>query len=700
VIGGWRRRRALAETSTQAEVDAAADLLAARTLDTWSQQMVQRGIGAPAPVRVRWRWAVEDVALPRQDVAASLSLATDPDTAPSADELPGTAQMLDSGLVTRLHDDVYARLRHGRLVLIGGPGAGKTGAMILLLVEALHHRERMPDTDRATVPVPVWLTAGSWDPRGQGLRDWVMTTLNRDHPYLGARDFGPDAVAQLFDTGCIAVFLDGLDEMPDPLRAEALHRLTAEAPGRRMVITSRPAEFRDALVDTGRQLPHTAVVELQPVDPQAAARYLLKGQPGPTRKAWQDVADQLLTNPDGVLAGTLTTPLTLSLARSAYKQENPRELITGELADEGALRTHLLDQVLLTAYPDPSERTHATYWLSWCAHQMNQPSNGPTRDLRWWQIPSWIPRSQVGLAAALIAGLAVTAMVGLVAGLLELLSPFSYESISWHDMVGGLLVGPVFGLFGGLVVGLVTGLGVQAVVPRSIAIRWPKLHDMGSVVSMVSDAGLVGGLGFGIVGIAFGIGGVASSVADQELRLVDLLWALLFPFLVLLGVFVVGLLVGVPTGLINVWRVPLASVSAVTPLLVYRRDVRSQWVGGLMSGLACALLLVAVMALIYRDNLMVWLRFAGVYGLILGLMVGLVSGLLGGSRAAASPSLLFTEVALRLRRQRVRFMPLLENALGRQVLRQAGAVYQFRHADLQDRLADRYQTELGRHRDT
>jgi hypothetical protein len=36
-------------------------------------------------------------------------------------------------------------------------------------------------------------------------------------------------------------------------------------------------------------------------------------------------------------------------------------------------------------------------------------------------------------------------------------------------------------------------------------------------------------------------------------------------------------------------------------------------------------------------------------------------------------------------------MPLLEKALAKQVLRQAGAVYQFRHADLQDRLAEQYE---------
>jgi hypothetical protein len=75
-------------------------------------------------------------------------------------------------------------------------------------------------------------------------------------------------------------------------------------------------------------------------------------------------------------------------------------------------------------------------------------------------------------------------------------------------------------------------------------------------------------------------------------------------------------------------------------------------------------------------------------------MVGLLFVLAGG----AAPSLLLAEIALRLKGRQVRFMPLLETALSRQVLRQAGAVYQFRHADLQDRLADRYEAELMRRR--
>jgi predicted NACHT family NTPase len=141
--------------------------------------------------------------------------------------------VLNSGLVTRLHDEVYVRLQHGRLALIGGPGAGKTGAMILLLVEALCYRDRVPDGARADLPVPVWLSLGSWDPRSQALRSWVTDTIGRDHPYLRARDFGPDAVRQLFDTCRIALFLDGLDEMPDTLRGAALERLAGEAAGHR-----------------------------------------------------------------------------------------------------------------------------------------------------------------------------------------------------------------------------------------------------------------------------------------------------------------------------------------------------------------------------------------------------------------------------------------------------------------------------------
>jgi hypothetical protein len=647
---GKERHRARTGRSTPEEVDAAADLLAVRTLATWSQQVVQRGIVAPAPVRVRWQWAAEDVGLPRQDLTAAPSFATDPGPLPSvADDQPGTGPVLNSGLVTRLHDEVYVRLHHGRLTLIGGPGAGKTGAMILLLVEALCYRERVPDAARSDLPVPVWLSLGSWDPRSQALRSWVTEAIGRDHSYLRARDFGPDAVRQLFDTCRIALFLDGLDEMPDMLRGEALERLAAEAAGHRVVITSRPAEFRGTL-DTGRELPYTAVVELRPVRPPAAARYLLEGQVGATRLAWQQVADHLLAHPDGVLARTLNTPLTLSLARSAYKGSHARGLLARELADEHALRVHLLDQVLVAAYPDARERTYATYWLGWLAHHMSTQPNGRTRDLRWWHVPGWIPRGQFGLVRGGVVGL----VVGLLAGLL-----------------GGPLIGLLVGLLAGLVLELVLGLvgalwgGIWGPDPRSLTIRWPTRKELASGPVVWFSVGLV----------------------------LALVLALRYGFELWLAV---ALGLGLLLKLVAVWREPLAEARDATPCLIHRKDVASQLIVGLVVGLVGGLLVGLVVGLADRpahgppDRLEHGLLVGLEHGLLVGLVVGLVVGLSGG----ASASLLFTEIALWLRGRRVRFMPLLETALARQILRQAGAVYQFRHADLQDRLAYRYEVGL------
>ena len=76
--GWWRRSwcgrgnsdEREASVSTSAQVDAAANLLAVRTSATWSKELVRRGIEAPAPVRVRWRWAGGDVALPEQELAS------------------------------------------------------------------------------------------------------------------------------------------------------------------------------------------------------------------------------------------------------------------------------------------------------------------------------------------------------------------------------------------------------------------------------------------------------------------------------------------------------------------------------------------------------------------------------------------------------------------------------------------------------
>jgi hypothetical protein len=68
---------------------------------------------------------------------------------------------------------------------------------------------------------------------------------------------------------------------------------------------------------------------------------------------------------------------------------------------------------------------------------------------------------------------------------------------------------------------------------------------------------------------------------------------------------------------------------------------------------------------------------------------GLAGGLAFGLAIGSGPAFRLAVMERTWQFRRVRFLPLLQTALDRQVLRQTGAVYQFRHAALQDLLATR-----------
>ena len=111
-LWGWRpRQHAVPVTLTATQLQTALDVFApVPTFTNWSQQLVQRGIQTPVPVGVSWAWAANDVALPRRNLVTSGSLSTDPKPLLPKSGAGGADQILDSGLVTRLHDDLYARL--------------------------------------------------------------------------------------------------------------------------------------------------------------------------------------------------------------------------------------------------------------------------------------------------------------------------------------------------------------------------------------------------------------------------------------------------------------------------------------------------------------------------------------------------------------------------------------------------------------
>ena len=94
--------------------------------------------------------------------------------------------------------------------------------------------------------------------------------------------------------------------------------------------------------------------------------------------------------------------------------------------------------------------------------------------------------------------------------------------------------------------------------------------------------------------------------------------------------------------------------------------------------------LVAGLGAGFVVGLVAGLVFGLVFGLLLGLGAGLVFGLLNSQTWPTTLAWLQLQVADRM--PTVRLMPFLEDARDRGVLRTVGAVYQFRHAKLQDHL--------------
>lgn len=612
---------------------------------------------------------------------AGVTLRALPDPDPERDLV-----ILGSGVVSRLHDELYARLPHGRLVILGAPGAGKTGSMILLLLAALDHRDSVDEAERMDVPVPVWLTLGGWNPAVTSLAEWARSVLVRDHPYLPASSYGHDAAGELLNGGHLALFLDGLDEMPPAVRGSALDRLDKESLGLRIVLTSRRNEFLQALADG--HLHSAAVIEVRPVRAREAADYLVRDQVGDQAAGWREVGAYLKAHPDSVVAATLDNPLTLSLARSAFQHTDPTAMTDPErFPTTAALREHLLDRALVNAYPDDRQRAYAVKWLSWIAHRM-----GTDRDLSWWHIPRWIPRwehmyrtvSATTIAGVLSIGLGLLVHFGLLHRGGTSSDPVLFAGYLLQiSLVGGLAA------LGGSMLVARRGSGGYA-EPGRLHPRLPLSSEFAGLARVVAAASI--GIGL-TVGLATELGPLLWSAVDRAIT--DGLAAQVLAGSDLEAAFdsvlVVGLGVGIPAGLVfglhRLWSVPVEQVAAATPNSTLVDDRRtSVWmslVAGLLVGLGSGLLVgIAV------DP------YGGLfYGVVIGVWVGLVGRLVFGVRS----TLAYTErrLARRFGRPRPRFARLLDDALQRQVLRQAGSVYQFRHADVQDDLARRYQALHG-----
>ncbi|MBE8517263.1 hypothetical protein ILP97_07040 [Amycolatopsis sp. H6(2020)] len=616
-----------------ADVDRLVDNLAAATRSQWEAGAAERGLLQPAPLPIRWRRCPEPVAGPAAAATKPRAAAFDP--LPGIDHV--TTAHLREGTHRTLHR-IYGGLASGRMILVGGPGAGKSSAAALLLLDALHYRRAQTSPgQRARIPVPVMFTLHGWDPDRTSFPDWVATKLAESAALSGRR--GRRHVADLLRDGRIAVFLDGLDEIPAPIRPAVL-RVLGQQTSVRLVLLSRTQELLDTVAHG--VLAGAVALELKPPTPTDAATYLLQGITEPAPRPWRDLVETLNGNPESPVARALASPLTISLLRDIYPPRPAEGSSVGavdELLDEErfpdaeSVTDYLLDQAIEAAYAAHGHPRYspaaALRTLTLIAEHLRDRK---IRDLERWTIPDWLPVS-VRVALSVVLG-AVTSSCCLMFIAAERLRSMEGR---WLPLLGvsllpGVICGVAAGFAGGVRPLAVDRISVgQFLRPRVFAPSMAMAAFFGLVLGLIY--GSLPGVVAGTVCLVFCLVAVSSDLMDKS------------------------------TGL--------------RPVDLWRNDVISKTVGCVVG------LSIFGAARELGDSGWVWdgdtfwaVMIWGTMALLVGLMF---------SQAWMT---MVAQLYLTFRyRTPLRLGHFLEDARHRHLLRSIGPAYQFRHATLQDRLA-------------
>lgn len=616
----WGHLRAATVVFTASLVDF--DHLAQAVRGEWEPEALRRKLRAPAPIPVRWSMAPPAL---RGSIAGAVGL---PGQSRAFRALPGlcnvTEEMLSAGGGQDQLHSVYGGLASGRLVITGAPGAGKTGAGILLLLEALRYRERLPDAARTLVPVPVMFTLAGWNPERTSFQTWLGQKVASTYSAPGHQ--GHRRAASLVASGGVAAFVDGLDEVPAALRPVALEAMSAS--GVRIVLLTRIQEM-DRTTDD-HLLVDAAVVRLRYLGAETVADYLERSLPGPPPAHWNEFLGRLRSDPAGRLARSLRTPLMLTLIRDTYDRGGDiRALLeASDSCSAKSIEDHLLDRVVEAAYAtrvgEPPPRYSldtARSALSFIAKRMALDG---THDLAWWLLPRWAPRRPRVQASFVTVGLA-----------------------------GGLLFGLIGGWSAGLAIAFPSALVSGASAASDVSTYEHRHFAWRSIRSWTT---WMWALGTGVAA------GVAAGLAAGQTA---------------------GVLFGLAAGLaVALVRTTNDSTTPLTPSIAWRDGCSHALAVGLLTGLFLGL----TIGLLVGQRVGYAAGLAG--GPVGGLVVGLAAGFAVGFTWSAVWSTQLTFVQLAIAHDLpVRLLRFLRDAHEREVLRAVGPVYQFRHARLQDRLA-------------
>ncbi|WP_433440902.1 NACHT domain-containing protein [Nonomuraea sp. CA-141351] len=628
-LSWWRKRGAPASAPTSADIGTAKDILSGLVTQQWRDETVLRSLCDPEPMPLPWRSTARRELSDHPEIIAKGTVA-----------FPG----LDVHIQDMARN--FRALRSRRLVILGAPGTGKTTLAVQLVLELL--RTRSPEE-----PVPVLLSAGRWDDRVHPrLQDWVATSLAMDYPALRAEALGPDIPETLVARGEVLPVIDGLDELPDRVRADtlaALNRSMCETD--QLILTCRTAQFAESIQEIGDVLTAAAVIEPQPMSPVAAADYLQACLPPVPHPVWPRVLEALRAGTAPALSQVTSTSLGLWLVRATYiaPRVDPTPLLELGRGSAAELHDHLYDRLipaLVTARPpadgpaQPFRPQHAWTpeqvgnWLTYLSRQLTRRAEDP-RDMAWWHLARYAPSRPVRVWAAIAIGI----VVALVFTLLT------------HEPLAGATIGLLAAL---AVVILIGSWFTESPGHADFQLRG-RLLDLFRVLR---DGLIVGALG-ALIGFLMAN---PMGVGLEGARNIALLSGIGFVMVL---------------SLIRWVERPTPAATARSPRSTWQAD-RNLTAIRIVSGLVVGLMAGAI-GLQARLPMSV----AIVGGLLLGLLFGLM---LGSHHAWLAYKLTVPRLATKGRLP-LRAMDFLDDAHRLGLLRTEGPYYQFRHIELQQHLA-------------
>ena len=698
------------EDGPNVDLSAVSDMFAAAVRDQWESEASARRLNDPYPLPVCWIAADEPLFDSWQDIeilaTSGAGFSTHSSWARGPRDLEGEGNQLA---------EVLLRVPTRRLVVLGQPGSGKTILVIRLLLDLLQSRN-------SGDPVPVLVSAASWDPSTSALRDWLVSKLGIDYPALTASApsgyLGQSCIEALINQHLITLIIDGLDEIPDRARGVAIARINdAMRPGEFLVVTSRTDRFRNSVkasTGEGVTLRGAAGVEICPLNPAASLRYLrsdASGSVGADR--WAPVAEAIAAN--GPMAEILSNPLMVALARAIY---NPRPTEQGsgvpnpatlcQYSSAAGLESHLLDGFVAASYRValPGEHSWQAYraekWLTYLAAHLD--SRIGSTDLAWWQLAQIMPRKLFTLIVGLLTGV-ICALAAAVA---------ATSAITFNGTRLGLIFGGALGCFCACMSALVVRFRHPGQRQPSRGIRWKFI---GGKLARRRVFGLLFGLAFGLIfGLSFGSAvGYAQYLIDSS--------SLYRNATSLATGITLGIAFAFVVGIVGVIAFSLEEISGnlssgVSPAAALRRDRRATLLSAMGFSLFVTVALFITLPAIlgtteflaaiapdpqYLSTVDFRLAFESATSfsepagevfrlqLAIGATVGLTAWLVFILSASESawPSWLITRCWLAGQGLLPwRLMSFLADAHRRGVLRQDGAVYQFRHIELQRRLSE------------